>query len=311
MAKLPQLNLPEITVRYPTSATQNLNSVTSYAFNLKQTQGVLAYDFVCNEGSLVGGTTPLWAAAFATPIVTHVKIAADNDTIVDVDVPLLSELQYLMTHVKPDGTFFTVEMCDRDWHTGLLMPISLFPSWIYNQIQCTLTFNTVANITSGSPTTTPITIDVTERDIPRASVNFKPLRKKLLQVSSALTLTGNNDLTSFLAQTGAYKGLVLFSTSSSSSPYSNAAATNINTFDLILNDTATVRSDSWTPLIKATQNLFQVAPDSGYVVMAFMPGAEASQLLDLRNTQKITSVDLRVNTAGGSDFLYCLRVVYQ
>ena len=303
--------MPEISVRYPTSASQNLNSVSSFAFDVKRTQGVLAYNFQINEGTLSGGTTPTWAAAFAAPIVQHVKIVADNDTIVDVDVVLLSEMQYLMTHVKPNGTFFTVEMCDRNWNTGQLLPVSLFPSWIYNEVQVTLTFNAVSVFTSGSPTTTPVTVDLTELDVPRSAITFKPLRKKLLQVSAALTLTGDNDLTSFIAQTGAYKGLLLFSTSSSSSPYANAAPANINRFTLILNDTATVRDDNWLPLTNQTQNLFLVAPDSGFVVMAFMAGIEASQLLDLRNTQKITAVDLRVNTNGGSDFIYCMRIVYQ
>jgi len=118
MAQLPVVNLPIITVRYPTSASQNLNSVTSLTYDLKRTQGVLAYDFIFNEGTLSGGTTPTWAVSLAAPIVTHVKIVADNDTIVDADYNLLAEMQYLLTLVKPDGTFLQVEMCDRDYATS-------------------------------------------------------------------------------------------------------------------------------------------------------------------------------------------------
>jgi len=309
--QLPVVNLPQISVRYPTSASQNLNSVTSLTFDLKRTQGVLSYDFVFNEGTLSGGTTPTWAVSITAPIVTHVKIVADNDTIVDADYTLLAELQYLLTLVKPDGTFLQVEMCDRDYATSKRLGVTLFPSWIYNQVQVTLTFNAVASITSGSPTTTPITVDCTEEDVPRSAVNFKPLRKKLLQVSSAMAISGQNDLTSFLAQTGAYKAVLLLCTSSNSAPYSNGTDSIVTNLDLILNDVATVRSENWLPLKMANKAQFMTAPDTGYVALVFMNDDETSKLLDLRNTQKITSVDLRTYTSSGSDYLYALRIVYQ
>jgi hypothetical protein len=321
MAKLPEINPPEISVRYPTSAAQTLPSTagaSTFTFDLKRTQGVLAYQFVFNEGTLTGGSAPAWVTSgIIAPLVTHIKIVADNDTIVDVDYPLLAELQFLLTLTKPDGTYLNLEMVDRDYYTGKRMPVTLFPSWIYNQVQCTLTLNSAANVTSGSPTGgTTITVDLTEEDVPRASCKFKPLRVKRLQVSVALPLTGDNDLTSFLAQTGAYKMILLFSTSASgtwgaSGTYASPADTNINRVTLLLNDTATVRDDMWTALKKRTQAIFGAPVDSGFAVAIFMSDSEASKLLDVRDTKKITNVDLRVNTAGGSDYLYAMRVIYQ
>lgn len=315
MANLNSINLPTISIKYPTRAVNLSSSLQTVDYDLKRTKGVIGYNLLVKEGTLTGGTSPAWAVTKSEPVMTHVKVQADNETLLDLDAGLLQEYSSLVFGDAPDGLHLYAEMVDRDYKTGHEFIETVFPSYQYNQIQMSVTFNTIANVTTGSPTAAPVTLYMSEVDIERADlVNAKVqlATVKKIQGSSTLSLTGDNDLTSFLGQTGAYKSVLYFVSTAqvSDGAYTSGTDSDIEYVDLILNDTSTIRSDYWQLMKNQNKNLFKQATDTGFAMQVFQNDSEISKLLNLADVQNVKSVNVKVNTSTNPLYLYAMKVLY-
>ena len=58
--------------------------------DLKNTDLVTDYDLVIVPGTLDGGSSPAYTDTYLNPLVSSVKLEADNDTMVSADVPQLN-----------------------------------------------------------------------------------------------------------------------------------------------------------------------------------------------------------------------------
>lgn len=312
-ARLPDVSFPKTPVRYP-SITIDSYWGTTQSIQLKRTQGVVEYDLIVTEGTLSGGTTPAWAPSKSAPTISHMNIQADNTTLHDYDGQMLVEYEWLTRNAPTDGLNFVVTMCDIDYHSnGRLLEHSVFPSYSFSQNVMNITFATLAQVTTGTPTSSSgTTLTITEQAVPRSLITFKPLLVKRLQAGSVLSNTGDNVFPTLLPQTGAYKAIMSFVTNQSTSSYANYAngSDTIPSFiNLKLNDVVTDTDIWWLALKRQDQALFGRTPDTGYTIRAWMPDNDTSKLLALADTTTITGIALNYNTTG-SGYVTVLKVQY-
>ena len=267
-------------------------------------------DYLANVvlGELVGGTSPAWTVSGSNPIITHIALKANNQTIRDFDSPLLFEYLKMARGQAVNGLTYQIPMTDIQYASKHRILNSLFPSYSYTQIYLELTLNTLANLTSGSPTsTTGTTLYLTEQSLPRAAINFKIFDFRMLQIDANLPLVGNNSLTQFLATDGYYKSLMYFA--STGGTYATASDAVINTIELILNLRSTIKQAYWQSLKIGNQALFGQAADTGYAFEVFMENADFTQLLALDNPIIQKSVNAKVNTTA-TGYLSALKNIY-
>lgn len=315
MANMNNINLPTISIKYPSQSVTLTSSVQTVDYDLKRTKGVIGYNLLITEGAFTGGTSPAWAPSKSAPIITHLKIQADNDTLLDLDAGLLQEYSSLVFGDSPDGLHLYAEMVDRDYKTGHEFIDTVFPAYQYNQIQMSVTYNKIGNVSSGGATSGVVTLKMSEVDIERsdlvnAKVSLATVKK--IQGSSTLSLTGDNDLTAFLGQTGAYKSVLYFVATAqvTDGAYSKGSDSDVDYVDLILNDTSTIRSDYWQLMKNQNKNLFKQATDTGFAMQVFQNDAEISKLLNLADVQNVKSVNVKVNTTTNPLYLYAMKVLY-
>lgn len=276
---------------------------------LKLTQAVVEYDVVVTEGAFVGGTTPAWTISGTNPSISHVTIKADEDTRHDYDTQMIQEYVKETKGFAADGINFQLEMVDMDFHTGEQILSTVFPSWYFNQVILYLTVPAISTIASGTPTSGALTISLQEVSVPRALINFVPLRVKKLQIAKSYTLTGDNFDTQFLAQTGAYKA-ILFAVSTGTQ-YGTPSDAQVSEVKLTLNDTALIRDNLWSLLKRYQQTVTSYVPSTGFAMQIYMQDAEATRLLNLADTVRIKSVQMDfVQPSGGTGYVTALKVLY-
>ncbi len=233
-------------------------------------------------------------------MITHVKIEADNNTILDLNVNDLQEFLKITKSVSPTGLDFQIDITDFDLKTKKEFVQTGFPSWEVSDYTLYLTFASLSSITTGSPTSSSGTqMFLVERDIKRSLVNFPLFRVKKGEITTQLAQTGINDLTNFIQKVGAYKLLLLNAGSDSL----------ISSLELILNGDITWLSTYWENLKQQNYAEFGITPDSGYAMIVFQKDNNIEDLLPLGNTNLITDVDLEVN-ANSTGSLTALYVQY-
>lgn len=285
----------------------------SFDIPLKRTQGVTSYSIILVTGNLSGGTSPAWTISSTNPLLTYVSLSADESPIYQGHTPMIQEANKLVNRKSPNGLVFEIDMSDRDYSkNGTLIADTEFPSFAFTQNTLSVTVPALSTITSGSPTgSSGTTLYLVENDIPRAiteaTLQSGKLRKVVhLEFSTGLSNTGNNDLTNFIAQTGAYKSLLFYVNTGSSQSFSSGSNSVINYMDIIVNDTVTVSQDFWAVMQSNNLSMFGVTPDTGYAMKVF---SETDNAYNISNVKAITSFNLKVNTTSAG-YLTAFKVEY-
>jgi hypothetical protein len=308
MPALKQLGLPRVPVMYPQSVETILTLGTTKQYTMKRTQGVFHYQLLFTEGALTGGTTPLWAVSAAIPIITHVKLEADNEVLFDVDTDLLQEYSHLVATVATaTGLDFQIPLADHNFHNFEEFDLTVFPSWVHSQVILSLTYATLATATSGTPTGVPFTLDIIEEDTPRSQVTFKPLRVKRLQTSASQALISDsvNDNPTLIAQTGAYKAILMRNDT-------NANDTDFTKIQIYVNDVALNKDTSWLMAKRDANTAFAPQVCSArFAMLIWQRGNDLSQLFNVADTRVVTSVNLKVtNHPAAATTLKVMRILY-
>ena len=278
---------------------------------LKRTQGVTSYSLIVVEGTLNGGTSPAWTVSSSNPIITYVNVSADESPLYQAHTAMIQVLNNLVNRKSPNGLIFELDMSDRDYsQNGTLIPNTEFPSFLFTQNTLSITVPALSAVTSGSPTSSSgTTLYLVENDIPRAITqsNLSSLRKVVhLEFSTAMSNIGNNDLTNFVAQTGAYKAILLFANTGSTQNFADGSDSIVNSIEIRVNDTVIVSQDFWSSLKSSNLSLFGQTPLVGYAMKVF---TETDNAYNISNTQAITSFNFKVNTASAG-YLTGFKVEY-
>jgi hypothetical protein len=266
---------------------------TTIQIPLSRVNGVKQYNLVVNLGTLSGGTSPAWNVSGSNPLITHVKIQADNDTVFDLDSQAIFELNKLLWGIQPNGTTYLIPVADLEYRIrAQFIPATELPTYAYNQLILYLTIAPLSQVTTGSPTGSSGTVAyLTESYTPRAQMPSALYKVRKYQRVARLSVTGRNDLTNFFSQTGSYKSVLLFAnTGNSYSTGSNSLITNIN---LVLNDQSYPVQTTFANLQAENTADFVSPPDTGYAMLVF---SHATGGLDLSNINTIKAVDLQVYT---------------
>lgn len=309
MAQIPEVTLPTVPVRYPSFAI-DANWGTQQTYNLKRTQGVAEYDISVTLGTLAGGTTPAFAVTKTVPVLSHLRLDADNTTIHDYDCVMNGEYEFLVRGQLNDGLTFVMTLCDVNYHTKKLMHVGIFPSFAFAQNTLYYTQPTLASITTGSPTSSSGTnMFITEIAVPRSLLNFKPLLVKKLQTSQqSLSVNGDNIFTNLLPQTGAYKSILFLITTGAN--LTTGTNTSCDYIRLKLNDTVT-DTESWFVGLRAqSQAVFGATLDTGFAMRLWMPDNETSKLLALGDTRAVTGIELNIHTTVSQAYAVLYKVLY-
>ena len=280
--------------------------------DLENTDLVTDYDLVVVPGTLDGGTSPAYTDTYLNPLVQSVKLEADNDTMISADVPQLNELRMLVRNVTGlTGTSFKIPMTAMDFSKKTYIKETGFPSYAFVNNVLHVTLPPLSQVTSGSPTgTTGSTLYLVERDISRASVDFQLFKYKMLKISSSLGITGDNDLTNYLATDAFYQAMLHFGYTSQTAPIYSSEGSNslISYMDLIINNSVYLIEDFYSTMQADNQAEFGKAPDTGFALQVFMNDDNPSDLLNLSSAVVNKNVNLKVNTTA-SGYLSTLKMV--
>jgi hypothetical protein len=322
VATLAPMDLPETVYAYPIPLDTISNTTakfgTTQTYQLKRTQGVLRYTIICSALTLSGGTTPTSTVSATNPAVTNVQVQADDDTLFSVDMIPWLEYQRLITGqiAAQTGFEFDIDMADVDYRRrGALLPATLLRSFQYAQVQMNVAYPAIATITSGSPTTYSMTVNLTETDINRDLIDKLPVFvvKKLQATQTGTNASGTNDLTQAFPQTGLLKAAFFSTQTAASVTYANLSDTELTNMKLILNDSFNETSTTWLMLKRQNRSLFGSNPGAGFALKVWSDTCETGKLLNISDTQKVTSVDLQVTEAlGNAAFtIGVLRIFYK
>ena len=280
--------------------------------DLKNTDLVTDYDFVVVPGTLSGGTSPAYTYTYLNPVVSSIKIEADNDTFVSADVPQLNELRYLVRNIQGlTGDSFKVPMTAVDFSKKSYIKETAFPSYAFVNNVAHITLPPLSQITSGSPTgTSGSTLYITERDISRASVDFSLFRYKMLKISSALSITGDNDLTNYMATDSFYQAMLHFAYSAQTAPIYSGEGSNslVNYMDLVINNSTYLFEDFFATMRSDNHMNYGRLPDTGFALQEFMNSDNPTDLLNLSSAVVNKNVNLKVNTSAAG-YLSTLKMV--
>jgi hypothetical protein len=273
---------------------------TTQQFSLKKNNLALGYDIHISLGTLSGGSSPSWSVSASSPVITHAKIEADNETILDLNINDLQEFLRVTKSIVPNGVDFHIDITDFDLKTKKEFFQTGFPSWEASDYTLYLTFAPLSAVTSGSPSSSSGTqMFLVERDVKRSLVDFQLFRVKKGEVSTSLTSTGYNYLSSFLQRVGAWK-LILLNAGSDSL---------ISDLELKLNGDITLISTYWQNLKQSNFAEFSITPDNGYAMIVFQKDNNLEDLLPLGDVHLITDVDLIIN-ANSTGTLTAMYVQY-
>ena len=289
---------------------------TVVPIQLKRTQGVMRYTLIADSPTLSGGTSPASVITNLIPAVTHIQVQADDDTLFDVDMVLWLEYQRLVQGLQAaqTGLEFDIDMADVDYHRrGALLPATLLRSFQYAQVQMNVTLNAYATITSGSPTTVTSKFHLTETDVNRDLIQNLPVFVvKKLQGVSTLTASSQNSLTQAFPQTGLLKAAFFASQTTGSATYGNLSDACVGNLQLTLNDSFNETTTTWTMLKRHNRSLFGTNPNTGFALKIWSAQGETGKLLNISDTQKVTSVNLQPTEINGTaTTLTVMRIFYK
>ena len=280
---------------------------TSISVDLFRSNAVEDYTIIFTPGTLSGGTSPAWAYSASVPVIKHLNLKAGGQTISDMDGALLLEYVKILTTSASNGSSFILPVSDLSRKLkGSYITNTELDTYNYNQVVLTLTLDTLADLTTGSPTASSgSSLQIVENFVPKAAISGALHRVIRIQNSLSITQTGNNDFFNAIAQDGTYKSLMLFTTTSSSAPYANGSNTLVGEMQLLLN-TNLVFKDTFFSVLRNTNGLqYGVTPDTGYALLDFFPNG-----LDLSNLSVYHNVDLRLASTVTSGVVYLLRTEY-
>jgi hypothetical protein len=278
-------------------------SIDGYVVN-----GVVDYLISVELGTLEGGSSPTWNVSGSNPIITHITVKANNTTVRDFDSQMLTNYMKLVRNSSFNGLSFSIPMTDIQYSLKKRIYNTLFPSYAYSQVKIELSIADLSDITTGSPSgSAGTTLYLNEVSLKREQVTFPLFEFKQLQVNTALSLKGDNDLTNFLAVDGYYKSLFFMATTGQS--YGDATDSLVNYIDLILNVSELIKDQYWASMKQENQNLFGQDVPKGFAMMIFMEDNDFSQLLPLSNPVITKSANLKVNTSA-TGYLYMLKNIY-
>jgi len=300
MSSLPRLNLPKKTTTYP-SLPLDSDYGQTITLDLYKVDLVHSYIFNVVLGSLTGGTSPAWNVSGNNPLITHVSIYGDNEPLFDADYQMFMEESKITRNYAPNGTNGMILLGVRDLaKKGLLFEVTGLPAFRFTQLQMKLTIAALSAVTSGSPTGSSGTTLYLQEEVNPLSVlpkGMPVMDVRKLQISTALTLTGVNDLTEFLSKDGAYADLLLAAMTGTAVNYANLSDSLISELKLEINNQITIFNDYWAILKAQDQAMLQNAPDAGYALKAFSPEGIMSDFLDL-TPEDLKRVDFKVTTSG-------------
>ncbi len=279
--------------------------------DLKNTDLVMDYDVVLVPGTLEGGTSPAYTDTYLNPLVASVKLEADNDTFISADVPQLNELNRLLRGISsPPGNAFKIHMTAPDFSKKHYIKETGFPSYAFVNNVLHVTLPPLSQVTSGSPTgTSGSTLYLVEHDIARASVDFELFKFKMLKIGSTLGISGDNDLTNYLATDAFYQALLHFAYTSQTAPiYTSGSNSLVNYMDLIINNNVYLFEDFYSTLQSDNQAEFGLSPDAGFALQIFMGDENPEDLLNLSSAVVNKNVNLKVNTSA-TGYLNTLKLV--
>jgi hypothetical protein len=322
VANLAPMDLPETTYFYPDPVLNptNVNGQfgTTVQIALKRTQGVMRYQLICDSLTISGGTTPTSLVSNLLPVIQHVQIQADDDTLFDVDmVPWLEYQRIVQAQLAAQtGYQFDIDMADMNYRArGQLLPATLLRTFQYAQVVMNVTFAAIATITSGSPTAYSTKVHMTEIDINRDLIDKLPVFvvKKLGATSSYPNQNGPNDLTQAFPQTGLLKTAFFAGQTASSATYANLSDGNIAKMLVILNDSFNETTTTWNLLKRQNQSTFGTNPGTGFALKVWSDTCETGKFLNISDVRKVTSVDLQLteNNVGTTGVIYILRIFYK
>jgi len=300
MSSLPRLNLPKKTTTYPALPLDSDYGQT-ITLDLYKVDLVHSYIFNVVLGTLSGGSSPAWTVSASNPLITHVSIYGDNEPIFDADYQMFMEESKITRNYAPNGTNGMILLGVRDLaKKGLLFEVTGLLAPEFTQLQMKLTIAALSAVTSGSPTGSSGTTLYLQEEANPLSVlpkGMPVMDVRKLQISTALTLTGDNDLTEFLSKDGAYADLLLAAMTGTAVNYANLSDSLISKIKLEINNQITIFDDYWSILKAQDQAMLQNAPDAGYALKAFAPEGIMSDFLDL-TPEDLKRVDFKVTTSG-------------
>ena len=311
MASINTVDKPEISLTYPIVNVTVGSEPQTIQIPLKRSQFVLGYDISVNLGNISGTTTATsWAVSLENPFISQIEVTADSTTMFKADTYMSEVYQGLFTGGFSDGSSFRADLADVDLRTGKEIQVTGMPSYQFTDVQMSLTIPSIQTLTGATSSSASGTaqIYISERDISRSLVDFKPIRHRTLETSTSLSVTGENDLPSFLSQSNIYKAVMLFaSTEQNFTSGSNSA---ISKVELELNDTLKIVDSYYANLQQKAKAIFKQSMPAGILPIVWMPNADISQALNITNTQAIKSVNMKLDATTSPVYIKMLQSVY-
>lgn len=311
MVSINTVDKPEISLTYPVINVTVGSAEQTLQIPLKRSQFVLGYDISVSLGSITGTTTATsYTVTLENPFISQVEVTADSTTMFKAETYLSETYQGLFTGGFSDGSSFRADLADVDLRTGKEIQVTGMPSYQFTDVQMSLTIPSIQTLTGATSSTASGTaqIFISERDISRSLVDFKPIRHRMLETSTSLSVTGENDLPSFLSQSNIYKAVMMYaSTTQNFTSGSNSA---ISKVELELNDTLKIVDSYFANLQQKAKGIFKQSMPAGILPIVWMPNADISQALNITNTNAVKSVNMKLDATTAPVYLKMLQSVY-
>lgn len=310
MVNLPNISKPEISLTYPVQTVNVGAAAQTIQIPLKRSQFVLGYDISVSLGNLTATTTTIaaaWAISLENPFVSEINVTADSVTMFKSATYLSEVYQGLFTGSLSDGESFRADLTDFNLHTGEAIQVTGMPSYAFSDVQMQLTIPAINTLATDAKSGVA-TIYISERDISRSLVNFKPIRHRMLQTNATISVTGENSFPSILSQSNIYKATMLYA--STTNDFTGGSNSAVSKVELELNDTLKIVDSYFANLQQKAKALFKQPMPDGILPLVFMPDANISNALNLTNTQAIKSVNLKLDAVTEPVYLNILQSVY-
>ncbi len=269
-------------------------------FDLFTTDNVLSYTLQFAEGTLSGGTSPEGSISAAKPAVAHIKIEADNTTLLDMDAQIIQLENEMFRNALPNGLSWIIDAADIEVTSKAPIVNTSWPTYLFSQLKMYITLPSLSALTTGGPTgSTGSTLYLVEDVIPRFAVKFRSVQTRKVQANlQALSITGDNDEYNALPKTGLYKFVGIFASTTAPAngvpAYSAGSDSAISKVEIELNNVYSPVKTFWSALKQADAVKLHQALPAGYAVLLFMDGIDINKMLNLSNPNEIKEADLKL-----------------
>lgn len=299
--------IPKNSLTYPVVSLDNAYGST-ISINMKRSQAVRQYILNPVLGTLAG-TSPEWTVSGSNPLITHIKLTADSDTILDFDTDIYATYEQMITQISFDGLNLHVMVADQSFEKkGAVLDATVLKTYLYSQIILELTIAPLSSITSGTATgSTGTMLYMTEEVIARQVADgFPTLLVKKLQNTLPTLTEGENDILTAIPQTGAYPAILMQVTDSSGS-LTNSAVSKVG---LVLNDVYTDTNTYFSALQGQNQSIFGVPNPTGYAMRIWSADREIESMLNVSNPASVTAIDFKLESTSAGAVVKLLRILY-